>query len=59
MEEFISTTELCNWLKVCRATVLKWRNQGLPYYGKDRSLRYMKSEVQKWLDEQNKKKKQN
>lgn len=50
-EELITTKELCEWLKISKATASNWRKQGMPYYGKDRSLRYKKSEVQKWLKE--------
>ncbi|MDD4165372.1 MAG: helix-turn-helix domain-containing protein [Eubacteriales bacterium] len=56
-EEMISTAELCKFLKVCKTTVFNWREQGMPYYGKDKSLRYLKSEVMKWLSDQNSKKK--
>lgn len=56
-DEMISTAELCDWMKVCKATVFNWREQGMPYYGKDKSLRYQKSEVMKWLSDQEKKKK--
>lgn len=51
-EELITTKELCEWLKISKATASNWRKQGMPYYGKDRSLRYRKSEVEKWMKEQ-------
>lgn len=53
-EEFITTLELCEWLKVAKSTVSKWRSEGLPHYGKTRVYRYKKSEVLKWLDGQQK-----
>ncbi|KGG81091.1 hypothetical protein Y919_02755 [Caloranaerobacter azorensis H53214] len=56
-EELITTKELCDWLKISKATASRWRKQGMPYHGKDRSLRYKKSEVIKWLEEQEKSKK--
>jgi predicted site-specific integrase-resolvase len=51
-EELMTTKELCEWLKISKATASNWRKQGMPYTGKDRSLRYAKSEVQQWLDSQ-------
>ncbi|HBL49644.1 MAG TPA: hypothetical protein DD738_15735 [Ruminiclostridium sp.] len=48
----MTTKELCEWLKISKATASNWRKQGMPYTGKDRSLRYAKSEVQQWLDSQ-------
>lgn len=51
-EELITTKELCKWLKISRSTASNWRKQGMPYYGKDRSLRYKRSEVQNWLKKQ-------
>jgi excisionase family DNA binding protein len=58
MEEgLITTKELCEWLRISKATVSNWRKQGLPYYGKDRSLRYKKSEIMEWLDKQEQRKK--
>lgn len=55
-EELITTTELCEWLKIAKSTASRWRNEGMPYIGKSRSLRYKKSEVLKWLKEQETKK---
>jgi len=54
MEEYITTPQLCEWLKVAKSTVSNWRKQGLPYIGKERAYRYKKAEVLKWLEEQNK-----
>lgn len=51
-EELITTPQLCEWLKISKATASRWRVQGMPYIGKERSLRYKKSEVLKWLDSQ-------
>lgn len=56
-EELITTKELCEWLKISKATASNWRKQGMPYHGKDRSLRYKKSEVEKWMKEQDNKSK--
>lgn len=54
----MTTTELCDWLRVNKSTISRWRAQGLPHYGKDRAYRYKKEEVVKWLDNQNKNKNQ-
>lgn len=54
--EFITTPELCEWLRVSKSTVSRWRNEGLPHYGKTRAYRYKKSEVLSWLDDQSKEK---
>lgn len=54
--ELITTPELCEWLRVSKSTVSRWRNEGLPHYGKTRAYRYKKSEVLSWLDNQSKEK---
>jgi len=43
-EPLMTTAELCKWLKVAKSTVTNWRNNGLPYIGKERAYRYKKSE---------------
>lgn len=50
-EEFITTPELCDWLKVSKAAVSKWRTEGLPHVGTPRAFRYKKTEVLKWLED--------
>jgi phage terminase Nu1 subunit (DNA packaging protein) len=57
-EDLVKTKDLCDWLKISNATVMRWRNEGMPYHGKGRSLRYNKEEVQRWVDEQNQLKKE-
>jgi predicted site-specific integrase-resolvase len=57
-EQLITTPELCDWLRITRQTASRWRQEGMPYYGKARSLRYDKEEVKKWLEEQRQKEKQ-
>ena len=56
-EELITTKELCEWLKISKATASNWRKQGMPYYGKDRSLRYRKTEIERWMRQQDTKSK--
>ena len=53
-ENYITTTELCEWLKISKATASNWRNQGMPYIGKTRAYRYKKSDILKWLEKQKK-----
>lgn len=49
-EEYITTPELCAWLKISKAAVSNWRSEGLPHVGTPRAFRYKKSEVLKWLE---------
>lgn len=52
-EELITTKELCEWLKIGRTTANRWKNDnGMPYIGMGRTLRYKKSDVLKWLEDQ-------
>ncbi len=51
-EQFITTGELCEWLRVSRTTVWSWRQMGLPFTGTGKALRYRKSEVEEWLKSQ-------
>lgn len=53
-EGFITTPELCEWLRVSKSTVSRWRGSGLPHYGKTKAFRYRKSEVLNWLESQQK-----
>lgn len=54
-ERFLTTEELCKLFRVTRTTMLRWRREGMPYYGKGKALRYKVSEVEEWLKEQTKK----
>ena len=57
MEEgLITTKELCEWLRISNQTASRWRQEGMPYHGKGKSLRYYKSEVEKWLESEKNKK---
>ncbi len=56
-EKLVTTTELCDWLRISGATASRWRAQGMPHYGKTRAYRYKKSEVMEWLKEQESKEK--
>ena len=52
-EGYITTPELCEWLKVAKSTVSKWRSEGMPHVGTTRAFRYKKSEVLEWLNKRN------
>jgi excisionase family DNA binding protein len=54
-EEFLTTDELCEWLKITRRTIERWRKGGLPFYKIGSSVRFKKEEVLSWI-EQNKNK---
>ncbi len=56
IDEYITTKELCDWLKISPNTANNWRRKGLPYLRVGNTVRYDKEEVQKWLNEQNKQK---
>jgi len=56
-EELLTTPELCKWLKIGRATAWRWRQEGMPYIGKGKSLRYQKSAVLQWLEQRKQDKK--
>jgi len=50
-EELLTTAELCEWLKVGRTAVWKWRKNGMPFMGSGKTIRYEKEKVLKWLNE--------
>jgi excisionase family DNA binding protein len=50
IETLVTEKELCEWLKVSRATVGKMRRRDLPHYQIGSLVRYSKEEVQKWLE---------
>ena len=50
--ELIDSYELMKKLGVCRATLHRWRNKGLPYHqpgGKNGAIRFDESEVKAWM----------
>lgn len=49
-EEQLTTIQLCEWLKIGKSTVSRWKAQGLPYVGTTRHLLYNKSDVIKWIE---------
>ncbi len=57
MADWITESELCDWLKINRTTAWRWRKEGMPYIGSKGSIRYNKEEVEKWLKKKAKKNK--
>lgn len=55
-KELLTTPELCKWLKIGRVTAWRWRNEGMPFLGQGKRLRYEKSKVMKWLNEKSQRK---
>jgi predicted site-specific integrase-resolvase len=51
LPEWIDTKQLCEWLNVTPQTAYNWRQQGLPYIGQGKAIRYNKEEIEKWLRE--------
>ncbi|ALB46223.1 helix-turn-helix domain-containing protein [Clostridium beijerinckii] len=52
MEELLNTNEICKMFSVSRKTVCKWRKQGIPHYKGLRIIRYKKSEILDWFNNQ-------
>jgi len=52
-DRLLNIEELCGWLKVSRATVYRWRQEGLPALKVSRlrkaAVRFAKSDVEAWL----------
>ena len=52
--EYITTEELCQWLKISKNTANNWRRRGLPFVRFGNTVRYEKLKVQRWLEENDK-----
>jgi excisionase family DNA binding protein len=50
-DEYLTVEELCKWLKISRATVDRWRKQGMPFIKVDKLVRFKKSEIEQWLEQ--------
>ena len=51
-DELLTEKQLCEWLNIVPSTAYRWRRQeGLPYFGSRKKIRYRKGEVLKWLEE--------
>jgi len=55
MAEWITEKDLCEWLNISTTTAWRWRKEGMPYAGKKKSIRYNKEQVEKWIQERDRK----
>lgn len=53
--EYITLLELAQSLKISRATIDRWRKEGMPYYKIGNGVRFIETEVFDWI-KQNKSK---
>jgi excisionase family DNA binding protein len=47
--EYLKTDDIMNMYKVKRATVKKWRDEGMPGYKIGRGVRFKEGEVEQWV----------
>jgi excisionase family DNA binding protein len=52
MDNFITTKELCEYLKVTKTTIERWRKEGLPFSQIGRGIRFKLDEVMQWVEDQ-------
>ena len=50
-EKMITVKELQEILRISRQTVMRWRQEGMPHYKHQASVRFELEEVKKWLRE--------
>ena len=50
--QYITTEQLCEWLKIHKNTANNWRRKGMPYIKIGNTVRYDKEAIQKWLESQ-------
>lgn len=48
-KEYITLMELAQSLKISRATIDRWRKEGMPYYKIGNGVRFLESEVSEWI----------
>lgn len=48
-KEYITLMELAQSLKISRATIDRWRKEGMPYYKIGNGVRFIDSEVTEWI----------
>lgn len=49
MDELITKDEVCSWLKISRATIDRWRSQGMPCIKVGRKVRFEENKVKEWI----------
>ena len=47
--EYITLNELAKSLKISRATIYRWRKEGMPYYKIGNGVRFIEAEVNEWI----------
>lgn len=47
--EYITLNELAKSLKISRATIDRWRKEGMPYYKIGNGVRFIETEVNEWI----------
>lgn len=47
--EYITLLELAKSLKISRATIDRWRKEGMPYYKIGNGVRFIEAEVSEWI----------
>lgn len=55
-KEYITLIELAQSLKISRATIDRWRKEGMPYYKIGNGVRFIESEVAEWIEQYKSKK---
>lgn len=50
-ESYITLKDLCEKLKISRATIDRWRREGLPFIKIGNGVRFIESDVMKWIGE--------
>lgn len=48
-KEYITLNELAKSLKISRATIDRWRKEGMPYYKIGNGVRFIEAEVNEWI----------
>lgn len=47
--QYITLNELAKSLKISRATIDRWRKEGMPYYKIGNGVRFIEAEVNEWI----------
>lgn len=48
-KEYMTLIELAKNLKISRATIDRWRKEGMPYYKIGNGVRFIETEVAEWI----------
>ncbi len=55
-KELLNTAQLAEWVNVKESTIRKWTHYGfIPHVKIGRCVRFMESEIEKWLQERSEK----